>query len=130
MGRSLNKVMLIGNLGNDPEVKYTQSGKANAYLSLATNESWQDKDGNKQERTEWHKLKAWGKLAEICGEYLTKGRTVYVEGMLRTDKWDDRDGNKRTSTAIVIDQMIMMPGKSNAADSSPPPDQPEDDIPF
>lgn len=109
MSRSLNKVMLIGNLGKDPELKYTPSGVAVATFSMATSEQWKDQDGNAQERTEWHNIVAWRKLAEIVGEYLKKGKKVYVEGKLQTRNYE-KDGVKRYVTEIVADQIIMLDG--------------------
>ena len=100
----INKVILIGRLGRDPEVRYTPSGVAVANFNIATSEEWKDKDsGEKRERTEWHRIVAWRRLGEICGEYLSKGRQVYVEGRIQTRKWQDRDGNDRWSTEIVAD---------------------------
>lgn len=113
----LNKVMLIGNLGKDPELRYTSSGDAVANFSIATGESWKDKDGNKQERTEWHNIVAWKKLAEICGEYLKKGKKVYVEGRLQTRSYDDKEGVKRYVTEIVADQMLMLGDKPEGGES-------------
>ena len=101
MAGSVNKVILIGNLGRDPEVRYTPSGQAVANFTVATNEAWTDKAGQKQERAEWHRVVVWGKTAENCGEYLSKGRQVYVEGSLRTRKWQDKQGNERYTTEIV-----------------------------
>ena len=101
MAGGVNKVILIGNLGVDPEVRFTPSGQAVANFRIATNESWTDKSGQKQERTEWHRIVAWGRTAELCGEYLSKGRTVYVEGRIQTRDWQDKDGNKRYTTEIV-----------------------------
>jgi single-strand DNA-binding protein len=109
MARSLNKVMLIGNLGKDPELRYTTGGVAVATFSLATNESWKDQDGNQQERTEWHNIVAWRKLAEISGEYLKKGRKVYIEGRIQTRSYDDRNtGAKRYITEIVADNLLLL----------------------
>jgi single-strand DNA-binding protein len=111
MAKSLNKVMLIGNLGKDPELRYTTSGVAVATFSLATNESWKDQDGNLQERTEWHNIVAWRKLAEICGEWLKKGKKVYIEGRIQTRSYDDKNtGQKKYMTEIVADSMIMLDG--------------------
>ena len=103
MGRymSVNKVLLIGRLGNNPEIRYTNTGTAVANFNLATSESWNDKNGQKQERTEWHRVVVWGKLAELCEKYLAKGRQCFVEGRLQTRSWDDKDGNKRYTTEIV-----------------------------
>lgn len=97
---SLNKAMLIGNLGGDPELRYTQGGQAVASFSIATNEKWTDKSGNPQERTEWHKITVWGRNAENCGKYLSKGRQVYIEGQIQTNEWKDKEGNKRYTTEI------------------------------
>ena len=105
MARGLNKVILVGNLGNDPEVRYSQSGNAMARINVATSESWKDKDGNLQERTEWHSVKFFGRLAEIVGEYLKKGRQVYIEGSLRTEKYTDRSGVEKYATFVVANQM-------------------------
>ena len=101
---SVNKVILIGNLGKDPEVRHTQSGSTVATFSIATNESWNNKEGQREERTEWHRVVVFGKLADICGQYLKKGKQVYIEGRLQTRSWDDRDGNKRYTTEIVASQ--------------------------
>jgi single-strand DNA-binding protein len=96
----VNKVILVGRLGRDPELRYTQGGQPVANFTLATNERWTSKDGERQERTEWHRIVAWGKLAELCGEYLSKGRQIYVEGRLQTRDWEDKEGNKRQTTEI------------------------------
>ena len=136
---SLNRVLLIGNLGADPELSYTPSGTAKATIRLATHEVWTNKEGEKGERTEWHRIIAWGRLAEICGEYLTKGRQIFIEGRLQTRSWEDRDGNKRWTTEIVASGMQMLGGPrgtSTEPDLSPAdvgaPDlpEPDDDIPF
>lgn len=111
MARGINKVILVGNLGNDPEVRYAQSGSAITTISVATSESWKDKDGNPQERTEWHRVKFFGKLAEIAGEYLKKGSQVYIEGSLRTEKYTDKSGVEKYSTDIVANEMQMLGGK-------------------
>ena len=110
MARGVNKVILIGNLGKDPEMRYTQSGTAVANFTVATTESW-GKDAEKQEKTEWHNIVAWARLAEICGQYLTKGRQVYIEGRIQTRKWEDRDGNTRYTTEIVAQNMQMLGGR-------------------
>lgn len=115
---SLNKVMLIGNLGKDPEVRYTTSGQAVASFNLATSEKFKNKSGDWEERTEWHRVTLWGKLAEIAGEYLAKGKTVYIEGRLQTRKWTDRDGNDKYTTEIVGDKMQMLGGKGDGGSSS------------
>jgi len=110
--RSINKATLIGNLGTEPEMRHTTSGQAVCSFSLATNESWGGKDGSeRQERTEWHKIVAWGRLAEICGEYLKKGRQVYIEGRIQTRSWQDKEGTKRYTTEIVAQDMMMLGGR-------------------
>lgn len=110
MARGINKVILVGNLGNDPETKYTQGGMAVTTISLATSSVRKDKDGNTQERTEWHRVKFFGKLGEIAGEYLKKGRQVYVEGSIRYDKFTGQDGVEKYFTDIVADEMQMLGG--------------------
>lgn len=131
MARGINKVILIGNLGNDPDVRYTANGKAIANISLATSESWKDKDsGEQQERTEWHRVVFFGRLAEIVSEYLKKGSQVYVEGSLRTNKWQDKEGKDRYTTEIIASEMQMLGGRgggSGAAYSNPAPTS--DDMP-
>ena len=134
-GKSLNKVQLIGNLGKDPELSYTPSGIAVAKFSIATNERWKDNEGNFQERTEWHNIIAWRKLAEICGQYLKKGSKVYLEGRLQTRSWDDKNtGAKRYATEIIADDMIMLDAKggtmetNNSAQEEPASEK--DDLPF
>ena len=155
--RSLNKVQLLGNIGRDPEIRYTASGKAVTTFTLATSQRWRDQDGNDQERTEWHRVVAWGRLGEICGEYLSKGKQVFIEGRMQSRDWEDRDGNKRTTVEVIANDMIMLGGgsyskspdsdevparqtekqprseerpskKTDEGGSYPPP--PEDDIPF
>lgn len=108
--RSLNRVMLLGHVGKDPEVRYTGSGKAVATFTLATSQRWRDQDGNDQERTEWHRIVAWGRLGEICGEYLGKGKQVYVEGRIQSRDWEDQDGNKRTTFEIIANDLILLGG--------------------
>jgi len=146
MARGVNKAILIGNLGKDPEVRYLPSGAAVASASLATSESWKDKQtGEKQERVEWHHLSFFGRLAEIAGEYLKKGSKVYIEGSIRTEKWQDKSGNDRYTTKIIVRDLQMLDGRgddaparsSEAARSSQqrreePAAAPEfdDDIPF
>jgi single-strand DNA-binding protein len=111
MSKSVNKVILVGNLGKDPEVKYTPSGMAVAKFSLATNDRFKDKEGNWQDRTEWHNLVAFQRTAEIVGEYLKKGRTVYVEGKLQTSSWDDKEtGAKKYKTEIVVNELVLLGG--------------------
>lgn len=107
----VNKVFLIGHLGSDPEVKYTSEGSAVANFSIATSESWKDSQGDKVEKTEWHKIVTFGKLAEICGEYLTKGKQVWIEGRIQTRQWQDKEGNNKYTTEIVANQMKMLGGK-------------------
>jgi single-strand DNA-binding protein len=111
----VNKVILLGHLGKDPEVRYGQSGMALCNFTLATSESWRDKDGGKQDRTEWHRIVAFGKLAEVCGEHLQKGRQVYVEGKIQTRDWQDKDGQKRFTTEVVINVMQFVGAKGDAA---------------
>ncbi|TKB11171.1 single-stranded DNA-binding protein [Desulforhopalus sp. IMCC35007] len=107
----INKVILIGNLGSDPEIKYTTSGTAVATFNIATTERWKGQDGQMQESTEWHRIVAWQRLAEICGEYLNKGSKVYIEGKLQTRKWQDQNGNDRYTTEIVAREMKMLSPK-------------------
>jgi len=107
---SVNKVILIGNLGADPEVRHTQGGSAVANLSVATNERWTDRDGNPQERTEWHNVTVWGKTAEHCGQYLSKGRSVYVEGRIQSRTYTDRDGNERKVWDVVAQNVTFLGG--------------------
>jgi len=111
---SVNKVILIGRLGRDPEVKYTPSGAPVAKFSLATDEVFKDRSGEQQKRTEWHNIVAWNKLAEICGEYLTKGKQVYIEGSIRSRQWEDQAGNKRTAYDIVARDMRMLGSKADS----------------
>ena len=113
MARGVNKVILIGNLGADPEVKQTSSGATVANVNLATNDSWTDKSGNKQERVEWHRLVFWSKLAEIVGQYLTKGSMIYCEGRLQTRQWENKDGVKMYTTEIAVTDMQMLDGRSD-----------------
>ena len=128
--RGVNKVILIGNLGRDPEIRYTRDGTAVANLNIATSDSWKDAQGQRQERTEWHRVVAWDKLAEIAKEYLTKGRQVFIEGRLQTRSWDDKDGNKRYTTEIRADQMLMLGGRGGEGGErgAEPPPAPTDDI--
>jgi len=146
MSRGVNKVILIGRLGKDPETRYTPSGAAVTNFSLATSESWKDKNtGEKQEKTEWHNIVTFGKLAEICGEYLKKGSECYVEGSLITEKWTDKSGNDRYTTKIKCNEMQMLGSKNDSPSTAPQqPSQPaqnqpafsdddntfDDDIPF
>ena len=139
----VNKVILIGNLGKDPEIRYTPQGAAVCNFSLATSRAWKDKDGNKKEETDWHNIVAFGKLAEICGEYLSKGRQVYIGGRIQTRSWDDKDGNKKYTTEIIADEMQMLgpkaaakggeqgkaePAQDSGSGNAPPSDM--EDVPF
>ncbi len=113
---SVNKVILVGRLGQNPEVRYTPSGSAVANFSVATNESWTDKSGQKQERTEWHRVVVWGKLAELCNQYLQKGRQCYVEGRLQTREWTDKDGVKKFSTEVQAQTVQFLNGGASAGE--------------
>ncbi|MEE2840289.1 MAG: single-stranded DNA-binding protein [Acidobacteriota bacterium] len=138
----VNRVMLVGRLGRDPEMRHTTSGTAVTNFSVATNEKWKNQSGEPQERTEWHKIVTWSKLAEISNQYLTKGQLVFIEGRIQTREWDDRDGNKRQTTEIVASDMKMLGGRGDArpateeavgvAESGPAMDVgvTDDDIPF
>lgn len=145
MPRGINKVILVGNLGADPETRYMPSGSAVTNLSVATSEQWKDKQsGEQKERTEWHKVAMFNRLAEIAAEYLRKGSQVYIEGKLRTRKWQDRDGKDRWTTEIIADEMQMLGGRgggggsapmssgsgTSSAPPQPPADEFDDDIPF
>ena len=137
MAGSLNKVMLIGRLGKDPEMRFTPSGRAVTNFTMATDESWMDQGGERQERTEWHRIVVWGKLAETCAKYLSKGKLVYVEGRIQSRSWDDKDGNKRYITEIIAGGMqILSPKEGELREMSEgmpgASAEPEgfDDIPF
>ena len=141
MAKSINKVTLIGRLGRDPELKYTAGGTAYCRFSIATDDSWTDKStGERQERTEWHNIVAWERLAEICGQYLAKGRLVYIEGSIHSRQWEDQDGNKRTSHDIRARDMVLLgsPGGGGDGGRRSAPEQAaaggsaisDDDIPF
>jgi single-strand DNA-binding protein len=141
---SVNKVILVGNLGRDAEVRHTPGGQAVATLNLATTEQWNDREGQRQEKTEWHRVVLWGKPAESLQQYLVKGKQIYVEGRLQTRQWDDKDGNKRYTTEIKADRITLLGGgggggaartteRSDFGGDAPPrepADIPEDDIPF
>ena len=140
---AVNKAIILGNLGRDPETKYTQDGTAITNFSVATTDKWKDKDGNSQERTEWHRIVTFDRLAQACGEYLSKGSPVYVEGYLRTRSWDDKEGNKRYTTEIVgrVVQFLSTKGERKQENSSQSsgeddfsPDEntglTDDDVPF
>ena len=143
MAANENLVILLGNLGQDPELKYTPSGASVCNFSMATNEKWTSKDGQKNEHTEWHRIVAWGKTAELCEKYLSKGRTVYLKGKLRTRQWEDREGNKRSTTEIIAQEVKFL-GSGSQQTSQPqggggPPPAPnfepsqdggDDDMPF
>ena len=131
MAKGLNKVMLIGNLGKDPELKYTASGVGVCTFSIATAASWKDTEGNQQDRTEWHNIVAWRKLAEICGEWLKKGKRVYIEGRIQTRSYE-KDGVKRYVTEIIADQMLMLDSAKPKEESATaePSQAKEDDLPF
>ena len=135
----VNKVILLGNLGADPEMKYTQNGDAVASFRIATTESWKKADGSKEELTEWHRIVAFKKLGEICGQYLTKGSKVFIEGKIQTRKWKDRDGNDRYTTEIIARDMKMLSRKGASSvgavgqyEEEPPLPEPTggDDVPF
>lgn len=127
----LNKATIIGNLGSDPEMRHTATGTAVCELRVATNEKWTDKQGQKQERVEWHRIVAWDKLAILCSEFLRKGRQVYVEGRLQTRSWDDKDGNRRYTTEIVASQVIFLGGKDGPTNAPPLSAENDDsDLPF
>jgi len=156
MAGGVNKVILVGNLGADPDMRYTPSGQGVCELRLATSESWNDKNGQRQERTEWHRIVVWGKRAEVCSKYLSKGRQVYVEGRIQTRTYDDKDGNKRYITEIIASDVQFLSGgggdrrdgaRGGRDDGPPPPSDgdfagfgggggggggggPDDDIPF
>ena len=116
MPKSVNKVILVGNLGKDPEIKYTPSGVAQAKFSLATNESYKDKSGQWQERTEWHNIVAWQRMAEIIGEYVKKGSKIYIEGRLQTSSWDDKEtGQKKYKTEIIANELVLLGGRGEGA---------------
>ncbi len=143
MARSVNKVILIGNLGKDPELRYAPSGSAVASFSMATSEQWKDQEGNPQERTSWHNIVVWGKLAEIAAEYLKKGRKVYIEGRLQYRDYEGKDGNKRYVTEIVVNDLVMLGSRQDGGDSGgsfakenggsgapPSVSEEKDDLPF
>ena len=118
--RGINKVILVGNLGRDPELRHTKNGTAVANLSIATSETWSDNDGATQERTEWHRIVLWDKLAEIAEKYLSKGRQVYLEGRIDNRSYDDKDGNKRYISEIVVNNMVMLGGRGATGDFQQP----------
>lgn len=130
MSRGLNKAMIIGRLGRDPEMRYTPSGKPVTTFSVATHRSWNTSEGERRTETEWFNVVAWGSLAEICKEYLTKNRLVYIEGRLQTRRWDDAEGNKHTSVEIVANEMIMLDERRENDQSSDDEAGDEDEFPF
>lgn len=138
MGGSVNKVMLVGRLGKDPEMRFTPSGRAVTNFTMATDEVWIDQNNERQERTEWHRIVTWGKLAENCAKLLSKGRLVYVEGRIQSRSWDDKDGNKRYTTEIIANAMQILSPKEGGEPRDlgepgmPSGSEPEgfDDIPF
>ena len=127
MAGGVNKVILVGNLGSDPEMRYTPSGQGVCEFRVATNESWMDKSGQRQERTEWHRIVVWGKRGETCAKYLSKGRQVYLEGRLRTRSWDDQEGKKRYMTEIIANDVQFLGGRGGGGggDDYPPPAEPD-----
>ena len=125
MAGGVNKAIIVGNLGADPELRYTPSGQAVATLRIATGETWNDKDGQKQERTEWHRVIVWGKQAELASQYLSKGRQVYIEGRLQTREWQDRDNNKRYTTEIVALQLVFLGGRGEQRSETREPGAPQ-----
>jgi single-strand DNA-binding protein len=140
----VNKVILVGHLGNDPEIRYTQGGTPVGNFRLATTERWVSKNGERAERTEWHRIVVWGKLAEICAEYLTKGKQIYIEGRLQTRQWQDKDGNNRYTTEVTANNMVMLGKAGDRVEVGAPPsysdsppsdpsgsgDQSDDVVPF
>jgi single-strand DNA-binding protein len=135
MSRGLNKVMIIGNLGKEPELRYTPSGRPVTTFSVAVSRTWKGTNGEHRSETEWFKIVAWGKLAEICKEYLNKGQQVYIEGRLQTRRWEDKEGQQRTTVEVVANEMTMLGDRrdKDQNDSAPvdmPPDIDEDEFPF
>lgn len=134
MSRGLNKVMIIGHLGKDPEMRYTPSGRAVTTFNVAVSRSWNSSDGQRRSETEWFKVVSWGNLAEICNKYLTKGQQVYIEGRLQTRSWEDKEGNSRKSVEVVANEMTMLGDRRDKSSSDSvdeePPDIDEDEFPF
>jgi single-strand DNA-binding protein len=135
MSRGLNKVMIIGHLGRDPEMRYTPSGRPVTTFTVATSRSWNTVDGERHTETEWFNIVAWGNLAEICKQYLTKGQQVYIEGRLQTRRWDDKEGNKHSSVEVVANEMMMLGDRRDSNHQSSEPEAPEapseeDEFPF
>ena len=136
MSRGLNKVMIIGHLGRDPEMRYTPSGRPVSTFSVAVSRNWKSSNGERRSETEWFKIVAWGRLAEICKEYLSKGQQVYIEGRLQTRQWEDKEGEKRTSVEVVANEMTMLGDRRDKSQSDEntvenlPPEMDEDEFPF
>ena len=130
MSRGLNKVMIIGRLGRDPEMRYTPSGRPVTTFSVATSRSWNTSDGERKTETEWFNVVAWGSLAEICNQYLVKAQQVYIEGRLQSRNWEDNDGNRHSSVEIVANEMIMLGDRRNSKSDDTQADNEEDDFPF
>ncbi len=130
MSRGLNKVMIIGRLGKDPEMRYTPSGRPVTNFSVATSRSWNSSDGERRTETEWFNVVAWGSLAEICNQYLVKGQQVYVEGRLQSRSWEDTEGQRHTAVEIVASEMIMLGDRRSNEDNSSPEPPDEDEFPF
>jgi single-strand DNA-binding protein len=138
--RGVNKAILVGNLGNDPELRHTPGGNAVANFNIATSDMWTNRDGQQETRTEWHRIVAWGRLAEICAEYLTKGKQVYIEGRIQTRSWEDSNGQTQRVTEIVANQMVMLGSKGEAPtaprrseqvpEAEGSPDSGDGDLPF
>ena len=130
MSRGLNKVMIIGRLGRDPEMRYTPSGRPVTTFSVATSRSWNTSDGERRSETEWFNIVAWGSLAEICNQYLVKGQQVYIEGRLQTRNWEDSDGNKHSSVEVVANEMIMLGDRRSDNQNDDQKENEEDEFPF
>ena len=130
MSRGLNKVMIIGNLGKDPEMRYTPSGRPVTTFNVATSRSWNTSDGERHTETEWFNVVAWGGLAEICNQYLTKGQQVYIDGRLQSRSWNDSDGNHHTSVEVVANEMIMLGNRQSSDDQTDDNQLDEDEFPF
>jgi single-strand DNA-binding protein len=130
MSRGLNKVMIIGNLGRDPEMRYTPSGRPVTSFSVATSRTWTTSDGERRTETEWFNTVAWGNLAEFCNQYLSKGQRVYVEGRLQTRRWEDNDGNKHTSVEVVANELILLEDRRESNPTSEDDDTDVDEFPF
>ena len=130
MSRGLNKVMIIGNLGKDPEMRYTPSGRPVTNFRVAVSRNWNTPDGEHHEETEWFNVVAWGRLAEICNQYLVKGRQVYVEGRLQSRNWEDAEGKRHTAVEVIANKMIMLGERHSSGDNTPDDQNTEDEFPF